>query len=412
MCQKHGAKGYCSFEGCTTAAIARGLCRKHGGKRVLCKQEDCNNVAVARGKCKRHGALPVCSEPGCTTRASGRGLCSRHGGRGFCRFEGCNNAARARNLCALHGGIPKCRVMNCETKVYVRGKCKKHLAQFGSGDADIQAGMADPREVSTMTNAEAADLVLSDSDTDDYGPRSKRFRTKRKDDGMLARRVREPTDEEKRAASLRIAATAKNLSPDEARNVAEQAMAKKEDPSEQPTATRSGRSSARTAATAAAAAANVVTAPSATPVATISAPPAPPATAAQALAAGVGAGTYAAASGDMRRRVAAPPSKDRVARVQRPGTVVAPPAPLRATKRSAEPEPGELAPRSKARLAKVVAEYGSSDSRAGSAVVQRRAQRGPPAPKGLVQPPPHASPVSRRQAAMGLVTMRDASSKK
>eukprot|EP00500_Bicosoecida_sp_ms1_P008736 CAMPEP_0203832772 /NCGR_PEP_ID=MMETSP0115-20131106/71566_1 /ASSEMBLY_ACC=CAM_ASM_000227 /TAXON_ID=33651 /ORGANISM="Bicosoecid sp, Strain ms1" /LENGTH=87 /DNA_ID=CAMNT_0050741841 /DNA_START=36 /DNA_END=295 /DNA_ORIENTATION=+ len=83
-------------------------------------------------------------------------------------------AARARGLCAAHGGIPRCRIKGCDTKVYVRGKCKRHLAEFGKGDRDIESGAAETKPPAVeMTNAEAAAVVLSDSDSDDYGPRAK-----------------------------------------------------------------------------------------------------------------------------------------------------------------------------------------------------------------------------------------------
>ena len=48
ICTKHGAYGFCSVGGCSSAALSttKGTCTKHGGSRSkVCKTEGCTTLA-------------------------------------------------------------------------------------------------------------------------------------------------------------------------------------------------------------------------------------------------------------------------------------------------------------------------------------------------------------------------------
>ena len=79
---------------------ARGVQKK---KRTRCSTAGCTTYAVARGVCVKHGANGVCSTAGCTANARARGVCFKHGSNGFCSAAGCTTSARARGLCFKHG---------------------------------------------------------------------------------------------------------------------------------------------------------------------------------------------------------------------------------------------------------------------------------------------------------------------
>lgn len=83
---------------CKTAALARGLCGRHGGGRTkACSTEACKTLAQARGRCKRHGAYGWCKLDGCTTPAvQGFEHCTtRSGGkkRKPCPVSGCTTTS-------------------------------------------------------------------------------------------------------------------------------------------------------------------------------------------------------------------------------------------------------------------------------------------------------------------------------
>jgi len=56
----------CSVPNCGTAAAARSLCKKHGGKTAaVCTYEGCSTNAMIRGLCFKHGANGICKTPEC-----------------------------------------------------------------------------------------------------------------------------------------------------------------------------------------------------------------------------------------------------------------------------------------------------------------------------------------------------------
>ena len=118
----------CSAEGCSTNAAARGLCKKHGTKKI-CSWDNCTSVVVARGRCWKHGggSKKVCQEEGCTTLAQVRGVCGKHGARGTCKVAGCTTNAASGSYCRKHGGGMKpCSVAGCTTTSVRKGLCTKH----------------------------------------------------------------------------------------------------------------------------------------------------------------------------------------------------------------------------------------------------------------------------------------------
>ena len=109
LCMKHGAYGFCSFGGCSTAAlsVAKGTCSKHGARRSrkVCTTEGCTTFARARGVCTKHGAFGPCQVDGCTTNAISVGspCCYTHGGG----KEGALALLQQHeHRCHVHGSIP------------------------------------------------------------------------------------------------------------------------------------------------------------------------------------------------------------------------------------------------------------------------------------------------------------------
>ena len=98
-------RGYCTFAGCTTKAVARALCSKHGAN-GKCKTENCNGNAVARGCCRKHDTKmkETCIYEDCTAKAHVRKLCVKHGTTGACAKAGCPRNAVAWGVCMEHLG--------------------------------------------------------------------------------------------------------------------------------------------------------------------------------------------------------------------------------------------------------------------------------------------------------------------
>lgn len=108
-CSRHSGgeagRGYCTFAGCTTRAVARALCSKHGANGT-CKTENCNSNAVARGYCRKHDTKvkQMCIYEDCTAKAHVRKLCVKHGTTGTCAKAGCPRNAVAWGVCVEHVG--------------------------------------------------------------------------------------------------------------------------------------------------------------------------------------------------------------------------------------------------------------------------------------------------------------------
>ena len=136
LCGKHGAHGECQIDGCSTNAQSGsshcGKHGKHGGdSRKVCKMEGCSTLAVARGVCFKHSACGTCTFDGCTTNAiPGSKHCYVHGGRRNkpCSVAGCITASARKGLCTKHGGgESKCWIAECTSKAVSKLKlCYKH----------------------------------------------------------------------------------------------------------------------------------------------------------------------------------------------------------------------------------------------------------------------------------------------
>ena len=59
LCPKHGA------------ISMRGKCKKHDSRTVACSAEGCSTTAIARRVCSKHGALGTCSFNKCTSAVDG-----------------------------------------------------------------------------------------------------------------------------------------------------------------------------------------------------------------------------------------------------------------------------------------------------------------------------------------------------
>ena len=109
-----GSKKVCKEKGCTTRAVARGVCTKHGAN-GRCKYAGCTTNATSGSKhCRKHGGgkNKPCSVAGCTTNSKRKGLCGKHGGGpGECVFGGCTNKMVSTwwKTCTTHGGKGYCK---------------------------------------------------------------------------------------------------------------------------------------------------------------------------------------------------------------------------------------------------------------------------------------------------------------
>ena len=138
LCVKHGGddRKQCRIGGCKTLAQVRGLCGKHGAH-GWCEFDGCTTSAQAGFiHCITHGNGKIrkpCSEPGCTTGAVNKGLCSKHGGdKGECKIIGCTNKMLGRlKVCTKHGGKGHCQhPSGCATfALKMGGFCTKHTTK-------------------------------------------------------------------------------------------------------------------------------------------------------------------------------------------------------------------------------------------------------------------------------------------
>eukprot|EP00729_Bicosta_minor_P033071 gene33071-biopygen3929 len=132
VCGKHGARGFCSFGNCKTAAVCKGRCARHGaGRKKECKVKDCDTLALARGLCGKHGAYGTCTNKGCATSArTGSQHCYKHGGgkKKPCSVAGCTTNSVRKGLCGKHGGGPgRCYAGNCTNQIVgMWMTCGKH----------------------------------------------------------------------------------------------------------------------------------------------------------------------------------------------------------------------------------------------------------------------------------------------
>lgn len=160
LCRKHGAWGFCSVQGCGTAATARGLCQKHCSN-GLCSVQGCVTVAVARGLCAKHGPLHgawnFCSVQGCSAAARRRKLCIKHQNHvakekrsvphvqqqqqlcrqppttiASCAYAECCSPAQILGICAVHRARWVCYAPGCAAiAVKLNGLCHVHFRNIG-----------------------------------------------------------------------------------------------------------------------------------------------------------------------------------------------------------------------------------------------------------------------------------------
>ena len=107
LCAGHGAYGRCQIDGCSTAlGSGTSYCGTHGGRKTKpCIEPGCNTGAQKNRRCSRHGANGWCKFDGCTTPArQGFVHCIRHGGgkKKQCSVPGCTTPARSRTVCSKH----------------------------------------------------------------------------------------------------------------------------------------------------------------------------------------------------------------------------------------------------------------------------------------------------------------------
>ena len=120
----------CEREGCTTLAVSRRLCKKHGGG-TRCTEPDCEKAGWEGGWCSGHGANALrrmpCQIEGCCKIAKKGVYCKEHAGD-FCSVEGCGTLAKKYGLCAAHGGSYQkpCYTEGCGNLAYIGGFCETH----------------------------------------------------------------------------------------------------------------------------------------------------------------------------------------------------------------------------------------------------------------------------------------------
>lgn len=169
-------RGDCTFDGCTTKAVARTLCSRHGANGT-CKVAGCKSNAVARGFCRKHDTKQkkVCSFEGCLAKAHVRKLCVKHGTIGNCSRSGCPQNAVAWGVCMEHvGGRSKkkrkviCARDSCNAAVSIGAKfCEPHSVPGRS--LPVEQGVPPPPPVS---NSSASSIHHSSGQLQTPGVRS------------------------------------------------------------------------------------------------------------------------------------------------------------------------------------------------------------------------------------------------
>ncbi|RLN91264.1 hypothetical protein BBJ28_00002679 [Nothophytophthora sp. Chile5] len=119
----------CKEPGCTSLAVSRRSCVRHGGG-SRCTFEGCTNGAKLRNRCFQHGGSTVCLAAGCNSKAKRYGYCWSHGGGRICSTEGCVKVAAQGGSCWAHGGGNRCRLEGCSKRSYQKYgyHCKAHAA--------------------------------------------------------------------------------------------------------------------------------------------------------------------------------------------------------------------------------------------------------------------------------------------
>ncbi|ETV66725.1 hypothetical protein, variant [Aphanomyces astaci] len=93
----------CSVEECTTAAVSKGRCVRHGGG-TRCSVAGCTKRTKRFNRCYLHGGFVLCSTEGCSSKAKRYGRCWAHGGGAQCSEESCSKLVAKGGLCWSHGG--------------------------------------------------------------------------------------------------------------------------------------------------------------------------------------------------------------------------------------------------------------------------------------------------------------------
>ncbi|CAK4100079.1 unnamed protein product [Aphanomyces euteiches] len=121
----------CSMPDCTTAAVSKGLCVRHGGG-TRCSEPGCSKRTKRFRKCYIHGGFVLCSQEGCSSKAKRFGLCWAHGGGTACNEANCTKLAVKGGLCWTHGGGSRCVVDDCRSRGYKRFgfRCEDHFNQL------------------------------------------------------------------------------------------------------------------------------------------------------------------------------------------------------------------------------------------------------------------------------------------
>jgi hypothetical protein len=109
------AIGPCNVKGCELRAISGDKCLKHGPKKNTIVKKMCNSVGCGKevvyyGKCEDHRtqSRKKCEVEGCTTGAVSKGLCIKHGGGKRCKIPTCDKGAEKGGLCKSKYMIQSC----------------------------------------------------------------------------------------------------------------------------------------------------------------------------------------------------------------------------------------------------------------------------------------------------------------
>uniref|UniRef100_K3WFY2 WRKY19-like zinc finger domain-containing protein n=1 Tax=Globisporangium ultimum (strain ATCC 200006 / CBS 805.95 / DAOM BR144) TaxID=431595 RepID=K3WFY2_GLOUD len=119
----------CKEKGCTSLAVSRRSCVRHGGG-SRCTFEGCTNGAKLRNRCFQHGGSTICLAAGCNSKAKRYGYCWSHGGGRICSTEGCVKVAAQGGSCWAHGGGNRCKLESCSKRSYQKHGyyCKAHAS--------------------------------------------------------------------------------------------------------------------------------------------------------------------------------------------------------------------------------------------------------------------------------------------
>ncbi|KAH9069015.1 hypothetical protein Ae201684P_004712 [Aphanomyces euteiches] len=118
----------CSIHDCTTAAVSKGLCVRHGGG-TRCSEPGCSKRTKRFRKCYIHGGHVLCSEQGCTSKAKRFGRVGPM--EAALPVVKSTKLAVKRGLCWTHGGGSRCIVVHCRNRGYKRlgFMCEEHFGR-------------------------------------------------------------------------------------------------------------------------------------------------------------------------------------------------------------------------------------------------------------------------------------------